>query len=56
MDKSNDINKQNEEDIKFLSKDGTTYLNFDNWLDEYLNSSEVIQRLKNIKKEMNNDN
>ena len=55
MDKSNDINKPNEDDIKFLSKDGKTELNFDDWIDEYLNNSEVIQKLKNIKKEMNNE-
>ena len=49
------IDEPNEEDIKFLSKDGKTYLNFDDWFDEFLSNTDVIQKLKNIKKEMNND-
>ncbi|MBT6672340.1 MAG: hypothetical protein HOB13_06395 [Lentimicrobiaceae bacterium] len=55
IDIPTDIEKLTVDDIKFLSKDGKTELNFDDWIDEYLNNSEVIQKLKNIKKEMNNE-
>ena len=48
-----DIEKPTVDDIKFLSKDGTTELNFDDWFDEYIGNSEVIQKLKKKKKEMN---
>ena len=47
------IDEPNKEDIKFLSKDGTTELNFDDWFDEFLSNTDVIQKLKKIKKEMN---
>ena len=53
IDIPTDIEKLTVDDIKFLSKDGTTELNFDDWFDEFLSNTDVIQKLKKIKKEMN---
>jgi len=46
MDKSNEINKPSVDDMVFLSKDGTTELNFDDWFDEYISDCMSSNKLE----------
>ena len=47
IDIPTDIEKLTVDDIKFLSKDGKTELNFDDWIDEYcdLTFSKLIEAI-----------
>lgn len=49
MDVPTDIDKPTIDDMKFLSKDGTTEINFDEWFDEFIGDTDIIQKLKNNK-------
>ena len=37
------------DDMKFLSIDGTTELEFNDWFDEFIDNSHIITKLKNSK-------
>jgi hypothetical protein len=55
IDIPTDIEKPKVEDMKFLSKDDTTELTFDEWWDEFIGNSDTIQKLKTNKWIYNDD-
>jgi hypothetical protein len=51
----NDKIKPKVDDMKFISNDGNTELDFDSWFDENIGNSDTIQKLKTNKWMYNDD-